>query len=394
MKLIEDIKYIYDNQIVPMCNNIKNAVASSETPTEDTLISLKNSLNDCFSDYRYICDTINFTFNSDKLLFGIMINPIISDSAMIGIIIDDPANEVVLNTYQLEIDSKLVENITGEELAAVLLEEIASMMDPLNLERCKDILALLIADRGTFDLRSSINYTQIITYAFKKTMRKASTLVNKSRDSIAMSKITNELELKDTLVNVQDNLKITLYGFVDVETVPKMGELEWALMVYDDIKTNIRYAEDLLNTAKLTTASVLEINEINITLKSMRRAYNEVIVESANMEEKLVSEISIFKKLKTSGLKSIENDLYELKLQVKTCVEQEEALFILKQINTRIGILDDYLSNEEISETDRVKWNAVNMEYRSLREELVKKKLSMRKNIGYFVDYDKINQIE
>ena len=34
------------------------------------------------------------------------------------------------------------------------------------------------------------------------------------------------------------------------------------------------------------------------------------------------------------------------------------------------------------------------MEYRALREELVKKKLSMRKNIGYYVDYDKIDQIE
>ena len=394
MKLIEDIKYIYDNQLVPMCNNIKNAVASSEVPTEDTLLSIRNSLNDCFTDYGYICDTINFTFNSDKLMFGIMINPMIPDSTMIGIIVDDPANNYKLTHYQLEIDSKLVENITGEELVAVILEDIVSMMDPLNLERCKDVLALLIADRGTFDLRSSINYTQIITYAFKQTMRKASTLVNKSRDSIAMNKITNELDLKETLVNVQDNLKITLYGFVDVETVPKMSELEWALIVYDDIKTNIRYAEDLLNTAKLTTASALEINEINLTLKSLRRAYNEVIVESAHIEDKLVNEISIFKKLKNSGLKSIESDLYELKLQVKTCVEQEEALFILKQINTRIGILDDYLADEEISEADRNKWNAVDMEYRSLREELVKKKLSMRKNIGYFVDYDKINQIE
>ena len=173
-----------------------------------------------------------------------------------------------------------------------------------------------------------------------------------------------------------------------------MGCLEWALMIYDDIQTNIRYAEEILNTAKIGTASQLEINEINLTLKCLRRAYNEVINEAAILEDKVVNEISIFKSLKKSGLKSIENDLYEFKMQVKTCVEQEEALFILKQINTRIGILDDYLQTEDLSEDERNKWSAIDVEYRALREELVKKKLSMRKNIGYYVDYDKIDQIE
>ena len=391
MKLIEDIKFIYEEQIVTMCNNIKNAVSASEEPTQETLQTIKNALNDCFSDFGYICDSIIFTFNTDKLMFGVRVNPVITDVAMIGIIVNEP---VVVNRYQLEIDSKLVEAITGEELAAVIMEDVATIMDPATLERAKDLLALLIADRGTFDLRTSINFTQIITYAFTETLIKIGLLVNKARDAIAMNKVTNGLDLKDLLTNVQDNLKITLYGFVDAETVPKMSQLEWALMVYDDIKTNIRYTEDILNTAKNTTASQLEINSINLTLKAIKRAYNEVITEAANTEYKLCTELSIFKKIKSSGLKSIENDLYELRLQVKTCVEQEEALFILKQINTRIGILDDYLVNEDISEVERNKWNAVDQEYRALREELVKKKLSMRKNIGYYVDYDKIDQIE
>ena len=393
MKLIEDIKYIYDNRIVTLCNNIKNAVSSASEPSNEDLFSLKQAINECLENYT--CSNIIFTFNTDKILFGVKVSPTISDPEMINIIAADPSYHPTFVQYQLEIDSKLVENVSGEELAALIMEDICVTMDPLSAERVQDLLALLVADKGSaLSIRASVNYTQILIYAFKETLYKVTSIIFRPKESLAMNEITSGLDIKDILDNLQENLKITLYGFSDVETAPKMGCLEWALMIYDDIQTNIRYAEEILNTAKIGTASQLEINEINLTLKCLRRAYNEVINEAAILEDKVVNEISIFKSLKKSGLKSIENDLYEFKMQVKTCVEQEEALFILKQINTRIGILDDYLQAEDISEDERNKWSAIDMEYRALREELVKKKLSMRKNIGYYVDYDKIDQIE
>ena len=393
MKLIEDIKYIYDNRIVTLCNNIKNAVSSASEPSNEDLFSLKQAINECLENYT--CSNIIFTFNTDKILFGVKVSPTISDPEMINIIAADPSYHPTFVQYQLEIDSKLVENVSGEELAALIMEDICVTMDPLSAERVQDLIALLVADKGSaLSIRASVNYTQILIYAFKETLYKVTSIIFRPKESLAMNEITSGLDIKDILDNLQENLKITLYGYSDVETAPKMGCLEWALMIYDDIQTNIRYAEEILNTAKIGTASQLEINEINLTLKCLRRAYNEVINEAAILEDKVVNEISIFKSLKKSGLKSIENDLYEFKMQVKTCVEQEEALFILKQINTRIGILDDYLQAEDISEDERNKWSAIDMEYRALREELVKKKLSMRKNIGYYVDYDKIDQIE
>lgn len=393
MKLMEDIKYIYDNRIVTLCNNIKNAVSSASEPSNEDLFSLKQAINECLENYT--CSNIIFTFNTDKILFGVKVSPTISDPEMINIIAADPSYHPAFVQYQLEIDSKLVENVSGEELAALIMEDICVTMDPLSAERVQDLLALLVADKGSaLSIRASVNYTQILIYAFKETLYKVTSIIFRPKESLAMNEITSGLDIKDILDNLQENLKITLYGFSDVETAPKMGCLEWALMIYDDIQTNIRYAEEILNTAKIGTASQLEINEINLTLKCLRRAYNEVINEAAILEDKVVNEISIFKSLKKSGLKSIENDLYEFKMQVKTCVEQEEALFILKQINTRIGILDDYLQTEDLSEDERNKWSAIDVEYRALREELVKKKLSMRKNIGYYVDYDKIDQIE
>jgi hypothetical protein len=64
-------------------------------------------------------------------------------------------------------------------------------------------------------------------------------------------------------------------------------------------------------------------------------------------------------------------------------------MYVMRAINTRLNILDDYLySGDEISEGERKHWQAVADRYRFLREELVKKKIWNRKNYGLFYDYN------
>ena len=159
MKLIEDIKYIYDNRIVTLCNNIKNAVSSASEPSNEDLFSLKQAINECLENYT--CSNIIFTFNTDKILFGVKVSPTISDPEMINIIAADPSYHPTFVQYQLEIDSKLVENVSGEELAALIMEDICVTMDPLSAERVQDLIALLVADKGSaLSIRASVNYTQ------------------------------------------------------------------------------------------------------------------------------------------------------------------------------------------------------------------------------------------
>ena len=268
-------------------------------------------------------------------------------------------------------------------------------MDPQNIERVKDLIAELIAKNDdSIKIRNSINYSQIIIFAFKHILSNVASLIYKDEDAIGMLNIPNQLEIKDTLMNCRENLCLNLQGILEPESMPSLGILQWALMVYDDIKLNIRSAQKTLMDARMATGSVLEIKCIDDTLKSLERAFNEVITEATNLEDNYLSELSLFKSLKTQGLKSIEADLYEYKLQAKNCVEQEEALFIIRQINTRIGIIEDYLASDDISPQEKNKWIAIDMEYRDLRQELAKKKLSMRKNVGYYVDYDAIDKIE
>ena len=396
MILIDDIKYIYENELIPLCTKIKNDYSEGAEPTDDDLLNLAKILNKMISTDKgeLFCSNVYFTRNTDKMIFGIKVDPFISDQDIISILLDQ--GEVQFKRYALEIDSKVLDNdITGEQLAAYIVEEIYSIMDTESTERVKDIIAELIAEKDTdIKLRNSINYSQIIKFAFKQILSNVASLIYKDEDAIGMLKVPNQLDIKDTLIHCKENLCLNLHGISEPETMPNLGILQWALMVYEDIKLNIRYAQRTLMDARVYAGSILDIKCIDDTLKSLERAFNEVISEAANLEDNYLSELSLFKSLKTQGLKSIEADLYEYKLQAKNCVEQEEALFIIRQINTRIGIIEDYLASEDISQQEKNKWTAIDMEYRELRQELAKKKLSMRKNVGYYVDYDALDKIE
>ena len=397
MILVDDIKYIYDSELVPICIKIKNDYSDGNLPIESDLLNLAKVLNKVTvtenGDNLY-CSNIYFTRNTDKMMFGVRVDPLITDQDMIAILLDQ--DTVSFKRYELEIDSKALDNdITGDQLAAYIIEEVYSIMSTESIERVKNIIAELVAEKdGDIQIRNSINYSQIIIFAFKQILNNSSSLLYKDEDAIGMLSMPNKLDIKDTLRNCRENLCLCLNGISEPEIAPNLGVLQWALMVYEDIKMNIRNARRTLMDAQVFAGSILDRKNIDLTLKSIERAFNEVLNEAANLEDNYLSELSLFKSLKTQGLKSIEADLYEYKLQAKNCVEQEEALFIIRQINTRIGIIEDYLASEDISDSERNKWTAVDMEYRELRQELAKRKLSMRKNVGYFVDYDKLDQYE
>jgi hypothetical protein len=67
-------------------------------------------------------------------------------------------------------------------------------------------------------------------------------------------------------------------------------------------------------------------------------------------------------------------------------------MYALKQINTRLTILDDYLMSTD-SEKDRnyERWQAVYTKYKAIRDEIAAKKVYNKRNYGIFVDYDKLD---
>ena len=373
-----------------LCLDIKNSITQGEPIHPNMNDNLKDTINDIFKEYE--CNTVILTKNTDKQLFGINVSPVLSDSNTIKIIVTD--DEVELDKYNLEIDLKLFNIIDSQGVASYIVEEIATMMGENIIEQVRHILDIVIMKMdSSIEIRQSINYSQILSFAIKDTMNKVGSLLYKDEDSIGVSEYAEAFEIKDILIDTASKLKSCIFGDVDVTTEPTLGILQWALLIYKDIDLYYQMGEDTLIEARPLTGSVLNQRDIDRTLKCIRRASNEVLSEAANLES-IVLEFSLFTNLKKSGLRSIEDDLYEYKIRLKNCEDEDEAMYILRQVNTRINILEDYIENTEIGEAELKRWrNLIDM-YRDLRYELAKKKLGSKKQYGIFVDYNKLDQLD
>jgi hypothetical protein len=199
----------------------------------------------------------------------------------------------------------------------------------------------------------------------------------------------------EALSSAKDKILSSISGLGESLRTPKPVILQWMFVMYRNMDTNSSIVKDTLVDAKAFTASKLETEEINKTITAINRINSSVLEASRNTDLpkffennnlSSLNEISIFKSLKKSGLRGIENDLYEYSMRVRNCDEPEEAYVIMRGINSRLGVLEDYIYSENLPEREREHWINISMQYRELRNVLAKKKLD-RKQYGLFWDY-------
>ena len=367
-------------------------------PNTQHLTEIKSSLNDIFKEFgSYInCTDVIYTLNTDKEYFGLCINPVISSIDMMKILTTD--DDIHLRNYQVEIDSKLLDlGLDADEITAMLLYEVSSTMSEGSINEVRSLIDLhVLADDDVIRIRDSANYSQLIIYAIKDTLYKASSLLFKEDvDDLLANEVIVTSKLDPSLVSAQDKLINNVYGSSDTVRSPKTVILAWMFMVYKNMKLYSRIAKETLEEAKLFTASILVKQEIDKTLASIERINAQTVLESTVklttfIEKKAMyslNEVSIFKSLKTSGLRSIEDDYYELAVRAKAAETEDDVLFVLRGINTRLSILEDYLVNTDLSDNERKHWTKVANDYRALRDTVANSKVLKRKQYGLFYDY-------
>ena len=370
-------------------------------PNMSNLADLRTIINSIFDENK--CLDVLYTLNTDKQFFGIRINPAMSASDATVILSTD--EKVRLVNYQIEFDSKLFDiGLTGEELVAITIYEIASMMD--NTEIFDNLRALIdcnvVTNDDVISIRDSVNYAQLIIFAIKDTMYKLSSMIFKDEpEDLLANPATAATETGESLLSAREKIISSISGLGDTFRTPKPVILEWMFLMYRDMKINSGIISDTLNDAKTFTASRLEIAEIDKTLDAVNRIDNSII-ESKNIdlnhffEKKHLSslnEISLFKSLKKNGLRGIENELYEYTMRVKNCTDADDAYLVMRGINNRLGVLEDYIYSEQLSDSDRRHWEEVAQAYRDLRVVLSKKKLE-GKQYGLFFDYNKLDELD
>ena len=165
--------------------------------------------------------------------------------------------------------------------------------------------------------------------------------------------------------------------------------LTWCLRLYTDIDTEIVPALKLLEKIRHITGSSLYITRCENCIKDISKIYNNDLVnESYNFIMNEASRKGLVNNLKYSGLRAIEDDLYEFKIRAENAYTEYDVIYALKQINARLSLLDDYIYNNP-DEADIERWKNLKYSYMNIRDTLAKKKL-VNRNYSIFNDYDKL----
>lgn len=368
------------------------------TPTRNNLNEIASCLNRIFPENK--CVDVLYTNNYDKLYFGIRVNPVITPADMINIIGND--EKFKLGNYKLEFDSKLFNmNLSPQELTAYTLYEVSSMV---NSYQIIDDLRVAIdlnmtANDDTVYLKESAHYAQLVIFAIKDALTKLSSLIYKDGpEEYIGNPIISAMDLSEFLVKAHDSIITSENGPKDSLRASNTSIIQWMFIMYRDMRTNSSTVMDALKDFKTTTGSRLDIEEANKTIDAINRIDATItptvealelpkFFEAMNMST--VNEFSLFGGLKRNGLRSIEDYLYEAALRIKNVETEEDAVFIMRALSTRMNILIDYIYNTPgLSDREKAHWEDVYDRYARLREELVKKRIWNKKQYGLFFDYN------
>ena len=348
------------------------------------LDSLKRELNKFFKDSN--CKEIIFT-RSDKLFFGMCVYPQVDKELVTEILQDDKL--VRFNQYTIEIDSKILHPalmITPREFAAMILHEVGHIVnDPAPVDEVRKVIALQLVKKGdSLNIPKTAQYYTIISYGIKDTVRKMTSMffIYKNGEVLA-DEFVHMCGYGDDLNSIFD--KICRSGMkINDPNVNRLTSLAWSLSVYKELKIKRIPALRLLKKMHGITGSEIEKREMEIMMNAITTIDDSNITECCDItnasiyyvfnETKTEMQQSKFAGLrKQAAIKNIrqfEQDLYEYKMRIRHVADEDDAYYLMRMINTRISVIEDFLDHERLSESEHKRWWGLLEKYYSLREEL------------------------
>ena len=355
----------------------------------DGAFELMKVLNKIFTDIS--CLEVVLTNNTDCDFFGVMIT--ISD--MGGHIADNC--DVSSSSYRLEIDSKLFNPVVGleiPEIAALILHDIDQIVNSRCIDEIRMACDAICCGLGfKKDLREIINHTKdtsaVFAYAATEAAWRMFSICAKPNTGLVLA--TEFIRYNDMTIPFDSAFeKIQqLRSELDKNNVCETLSLKWFFYWVNSATKYDTLPVYTLKQALAATGSVLLKRLIKQSLEflSGNIDYRYSYIEEASKKKSLIGRI------KLDGMKSLEDDLFEYSMRVKNIDDENAAILLMRQINNRIGMIDEYLIEEELSEHDRKRWEKLYDKYDKLREEMIKKPIYSRKMYGLFVDYNALMQM-
>lgn len=387
----ETLEYDFSNLTAAISNLMHYDVYNDE---KLALHTIKFELNEFFKDFK--CTNVTFTKNTDNEFFGVQIVPYFKDAEDCIDIFDLDKDER-FHHYAVEFDSKLFEGtFTARQITALLIHDINRLNSRTIIE---DILASIDAICMNTGTLINIGYVKknipFFLFAIQDTARKMTS---------AFEYIPSDLSLADDFIKsyqldkeYEDGMfmvKKCRNNLNDQICIPTLT-LQWYMSKYalESLNEHRHVMDDLRDAIRLTGSKLVR-GLINQSLDNMAmRSSNEVKYYSALTEAAVKKKGSLASQIKYSGLKSLEDDVYEYRMRIKNVETENDAIYIIRQINNRMGLISDYLENEDLSELDKERFFKLYDKYDNLREELSKSSVYKRKMYGLFVDYNALQQM-
>lgn len=405
-----DINEAFSRLTSTLYNIIFNGSEDKQVkPTIEQIEDIKLNLDNIFPENK--CIDFIYTYNSDKPFFGVKVYPIISQVDAITILTSE--DKVKFNKYKVEVDSKLFESLDfePEEVATYMVYEISSIAGSYSIiDKFRGVLDdYMVNNNDVLLIRTSVNYAQMIIFAIKDTLSKLSSVIYNEPEMFINDQTIQALDLKESILSVHEKINGKLISTGEDKPSQKAYILQYILMMYKDMKSNSSSIFETLKDARLCTGSQLEVEEIDKTVNAINIIDNLIpttksidlnestktyvplskVFENYNLHS--LNELSLFKNLKKNGLRSIEDSYYEFAMMIKNVETEEDALYIMRGIATRLNILEDYIYNTpDLPEYEKKKWMELAARYRALRVNLMKQKIWKKANYGLFFDYNQL----
>jgi hypothetical protein len=312
------------------------------------------------------------------------------DKEMVKIILQDDA-KVRFKNYMIEVDSKLfnpILEINPGELLAILLHEVGHIInDPNPVEEVRDAINVSLAKTdSTISMADSVQFYQIIAYGIKNTIRKMNSMFIIYKDGeVLADEFVLMCGFGEELNSVHKKLRRN--GMKVNDDVSKLAALTWSLNVYKNLSTRRIPALNVLRRVYSICPSRLEKKEIEIVTNALKsidvssmseaaKPFNQCdfyyvfVNEGGFLKKKETKFADLRKKVTTNRLREFEGDLYEYALRIRHISTEEDALYLMRQINLRITAIEDALAKERFSDYEKKQWYDLHERYNALRDQL------------------------
>lgn len=355
------------------------------------LNKIKDCLNKIFPDSK--CVDVIYTVNTDKMFFGIVTLPILSPNEILNIMTSDEDSKIA--TYKVELDSKLfceTIDLSVDEITALIVHEVARLVNdfyPINNARY--LIDKTVLDYGiTLKMSEYVPYIEIIGYGIKEAARRSVSIFE--NNYLVPYYLDETYELTDSLRRAITKLE-NKGNLWDTEVDNKSIIIKWVVRLYTDIlKYRIMSLHTLEKGIELT-GSVLVVNEMKNMVKKLHRIDDYSLMQEASsiinfFNDSKKANLSALDRFKANGIKNYYDDFYEIQFEVNNMDnDRGTAVSLLHKINSRMSVIDDYISTEpELNLQTKKRLADLYYKYDELRGAIASQKLKSPQTLLINID--------